>query len=111
MTVHTASRLSRSKKRAITSYENLAPELKELLKERYPDGYTDHMTRVDKPNGDFFYGVVLEMEDTIYFVKIPVKIDDKAQEDIEKDIFAPSVDEVAELKGAEDIADTSDLDD
>ncbi|MFI3288059.1 MAG: hypothetical protein R3Y61_06250 [Rikenellaceae bacterium] len=95
----------------MTSYENLSDELKVQLKERYPDGFTDHMTRVDKPNGDFFYGVVLETQDTIYFVKISVKIDDKTQEDIEKDIFAPSVDEVADLKGAEEIADTSDQED
>ncbi len=103
-----ASRIA--KRRVMTSYEKLSDELKALLKERYPDGFTDHMSRIDKPNGDFFYGVMLETEDSIYFVKISVKIDDKTQEDIEKDLFADSVEEV-DVKGVEEIADSVESDD
>ncbi len=100
---------ARAKRRVMTSYDKLSSELKSLLKERYPDGFTDHMTRIDKPNGDFFYGVMLETEDSIYFVKISVKIDDKAQEEIEKDLFSSDMEEI-DVKGAEDIADSVDSD-
>ncbi len=93
------------KKRVMISYENLPQELLTMLKEKYPNGLTDHMTRVDKPNGDFFHGVLLETEDTSYFVKIAVKVDNKSSEDIEKDLFEVESPE-DELKVSEDIADS-----
>lgn len=99
-----------AKKRVMTSYENLTPELLELLRESYPDGFTDYMTRVDKPSGGFFYGVVLETEDTNYFVKITVKVDNKTQEDIDKELFADDVESV-DIKDAGEIADSSEEDD
>lgn len=93
-----------AKKRVVTSYENLSSELVTALKERYPLGFTDNMIRVDKPNGDFFYGVVFETEDTNYLVKISVKVDNKAKEDIEKDLFADEEIENDEIKGADEIS-------
>lgn len=111
MSSKVASEPKATKKRVVISYENLSVELVEALKERYPLGFTDNMIRVDKPNGDFFYGVVLETDDTSYLVKISVKIDDKAKEDIEKDLFADDEADSDEIKGAEDIADVADADD
>lgn len=92
------------KKRVVTSYENLSDELLTALKERYPLGFTDYMIRVDKPDGTFFYGVVFETDDTNYLVKISVKIDNKAKEDIEKDLFADEDADNDEIKGADEIA-------
>ncbi len=104
-----ATKSKTPKRRMMTSYENLSEELLELLKERYPNGLTDHMTRVDKPDGTFFHGVMLETEDTSYFVKISVKVDNKTQEDIEKDLFeVESREEEAKLN--EDIADSDPAD-
>lgn len=100
-----------AKKRVMISYGNLTPELLELLRERYPDGFTDHMTRVDKPTGGSFFGVVLETSDTNYFVKITVKIDNKTQDDIEKELFAEAVLDSIDIKDVEEIADTSESDD
>lgn len=100
-----------TKKRVMTSYKNLTPELLELLRERYPDGFTDHMTRVDKPTGGSFFGVVLETSDTNYFVKITVKVDNKTQEDIEKELFAEATLESVNIKEAEEIEDTSERED
>lgn len=99
-----------TKKRVVISYENLSPQLIDALKERYPLGFTDNMIRVDKPNGDFFYGVVFETEDTNYLVKISVKIDDKAKEEIEKDLFADEEADTDDIKGADDIADAVEAD-
>lgn len=100
-----------ARRRVVTSYENLSPELIEALKERYPLGFTDYMTRVDKPNGEFFYGVMFETEDTSYFVKISVRVDDKAKEEIEKDLFSDEEAETDEIKGADDIAESGENED
>lgn len=95
----------KSKKRIVTSYKNLSPELQEELKRRYPNGYVDHMMRVDKLPGDFFYAVVLETEDINYLVKVDVKIDDNPEEEEDKDYYND------EIKGADEIIDSTDEED
>lgn len=87
------------KKHLVASFNNLAPELQDKLKELYPMGFADAMMRVDKPNGDFFYVVPFETEDVSYMVKIDVKIDDASDDDDDKDYYDD------ELKGAEEISD------
>lgn len=72
-----------TKRRAITSIEKLAPEMRRKLHELYPDGWSNHLRRINKPNGEFFHGVTLETEDAVYLVKIPVKVDSKS--DLEKE--------------------------
>ena len=52
------------KKHIVTSFRNLSPEMQEAVKEKYPVGFTDAMMRVDKPNGDFFYAVPFDTDDT-----------------------------------------------
>lgn len=93
----------------VTSYANLTPVLLEMLKKRYPLGYSDHMIRIDKPNGDFFYAVMLETDDTSYLVKLNVKIDTKVEEEFEKDYYTDDA-ESDEIAGADEIADDSDSD-
>ena len=90
------------KKRVVVKFENLTPELQDEVKKKYPGGFTDHMIRVDKGPGDFFYGVVYETDDTSYFVKINVNIDDNVEEEEDKDYYSD------DIKGAEEIADTAD---
>ncbi len=84
-----------TKKRLVTSFQNLTPELQAQVKEFYPLGFTDARMRIDKPNGDFFYAVPFETEEIFYLVKINVKIDDS--ENLEKDLFS---DEITEVDGA-----------
>ena len=87
-----------AKKRLVTSFNNLAPELQEAVKAAYPLGYTDYMMRVDKPNGDFFFAVPFETEEISYLVKIDVKIDDASHEEEDKDYYDD------DLKGADELA-------
>lgn len=76
------------KKNLIVSYNNLSNELKELLKETYPDGYQDYIKRTDRPGKDPIFTVNLETEDTVYMVKFDVKIDNSQVEmDDYKDPF------------------------
>ncbi len=88
-----------NKKRLVTSFNNLSPELQEKVRELYPNGFSDAMMRVDKPNGDFFYAVPFETDEISYLVKIDVKIDDMSDEDDDKDYYDD------DLKGADELAD------
>ena len=74
-----------NKRRAVCSYENMSDELAAAFAEKYPKGYSDYfpdLVKYDKPNGDSFYAVTVEITDAIYLVKIKVKTDDA--EDIER---------------------------
>ncbi|MFI3301739.1 MAG: hypothetical protein SNH35_07800 [Rikenellaceae bacterium] len=84
------------KRRLVTSLNNLPADILALVNEKYSDGYTDAMMRIDKPNGDFFYAVPFETKEIDYLVKINVKVDVKGSND-DKDIFDD------DLKGADDI--------
>ena len=74
-----------NKRRAVCSYENMSDELAAAFAEKYPKGYSDYfpdLVKYDKPNGDSFYAVTVEITDAIYLVKIKVKTDDV--EDLER---------------------------
>ena len=89
-----------TKKRIVTSIHNLTPEQLEEVKALYPRGFSEVMSRRDKPNGDFFYVVPYETEDTSYLLKIDVKIDDSA-DSVEDDDFYND----EEIAGADEIQD------
>lgn len=91
------------KKRLVTSYHNLSTELQNELKQLYPNGFSDSMMRIEKPNGDFFYAVPFETEDVNYLVKIDVKIDDRTDDDDDKDYYDD------EIKGADELQDEESL--
>ncbi len=102
---HDMTATNNSKKRVIISYKNLPEELQEQLKAQHPDGFTDHMIRIDKGPGDFFYAVILETEEINYLVKIDVKIDSEIEEEEDKEYY----DE--EIKGADQLEDAVDEED
>ena len=87
-----------TKKRLVTSFNNLPLELQQEVKALYPKGFSEVMQRIDKPNGDFFYVVPFETEEISYLVKIDVKIDDSADDALEDDFYGED-----ELKGADEI--------
>ena len=95
-----------TKKRIVTSIHNLTPEQLEEVKALYPRGFSEVMSRIDKPNGDFFYVVPYETEDTSYLLKIDVKIDDSA-DSVEDDDFYND----EEIAGADEIQDEAVADD
>ena len=93
------------KKHVVASFKNLPQELQEAIKLKYPLGFGEAMMRIDKPNGGFFYAVPFETEEIAYLVKIDVKIDDRSEEDEEKEYY----DE--EIKGADELQDDESDDD
>lgn len=75
-------------KRAIVSYDNMSQELADAFREKYPRGYSDYLInikKIEKPNGDYFYAVPVEIPGVDYLVKIKVKEDHL--EDIEDGLF------------------------
>ena len=90
------------KRRLITSFHNLTAEQQAEVKALYPLGFTEVMTRYDKPDGSFFYTVPYETEDAYYMVKVDVKVDD-GQDDDNEGYYDED-----DLKGADELADASD---
>ncbi|MDR1984677.1 MAG: hypothetical protein LBQ28_07635 [Prevotellaceae bacterium] len=75
------------RRRLVVNYNQLAPELIELLNEKYPLGWRDYIIKVEKGNGEFFHAIMLDTEDTSYLIKVTVKVDNEITDDIEKDLF------------------------
>ncbi len=90
-----------TKRRLVTSFQNLTPEIQSQVTEKYPLGFSDAMMRIDKPNGDFFYAVPYETEEIAYLVKIDVKIDDS--EKMEKDLFSDEIDEAEQMEKGDEV--------
>lgn len=77
-----------NKKRVIISFNKLSSDLILQFSEAYPEGYASHIQKITKPSGEIIYVVPFETEDTIYMVKIDVKVDQKlTEEEYDKEIF------------------------
>jgi len=106
-------------KRVIVSYEKMSEDLQEIFKEKYPKGYADYMgdlITIDKPDGTSFTAISINADDTVFLVKMPVKVDD--YEEAEKEIFNEEQSEeddagndVFPEEGTENMSGDSDSDD
>lgn len=67
-----------NKKRLVVSYSNVTPEVLEAIRKKYPLGYSNHVIKVKTKGDDFFYAITVDTEDASYLIKVPVKIDSKA---------------------------------
>ncbi|MDR2293301.1 MAG: hypothetical protein LBE11_07500 [Prevotellaceae bacterium] len=76
-----------TKRRIVVNYNQLEPELIEVLNEKYPSGWRDYILKVEKGNGEFFHAIMLDTEDVSYLIKVSVKVDSDITDDIEKDLF------------------------
>jgi hypothetical protein len=96
---------NRVKKRVVARFATMEPELQDAVRKAYPMGFTDHMMRIDKGPGNFFYAVVYETDEISYLVKIDVSIDGNIEDEEEKEYYND------DIKGADEIADSGDGDD
>lgn len=95
------SDIDNSVRRAIVSYDNMSQELADAFREKYPRGYSDYfinIKKIEKPNGDYFYAVPVEIPGTNYLVKIKVKEDHI--EDIEDGLFKGDNEDGDDQEGA-----------
>ena len=76
------------KKKLMISYKNCSEDILRAIKEKYPLGYGDAIIKVEKPNGEFFHAITIDIDDVSYLVKINVKIDNLTEEEFEKQFGA-----------------------
>lgn len=84
-----------SKKRVIKSLESLSDELKELLREQYPNGYEASITRIVNAKKEPIFVFPLETDDAVYLVKAPATKNSDGGYDVEsseKEEFAKNDD-------------------
>ncbi|MBX2895521.1 MAG: hypothetical protein KF763_08760 [Cyclobacteriaceae bacterium] len=72
-----------AKKRVIKSLENLTEDLRDLVKEQYPNGYEVSITRITNAKKEPIFVFPLETEDSIYLVKVPATKNSDGGYDVE----------------------------
>lgn len=75
------------KRSIIISYNNISPEVRELLLEKYPAGWRDHVIKINKGSHDFFYAITLDTPDVDYLIKVDVEIDSRQKLEEDRSIF------------------------
>jgi hypothetical protein len=75
--------MAASKKKVIKSLESLSDELKELLRDQYPNGYESSITRITNAKREPIFVFPLESEDATYLVKVPVTKNSDGEYDVE----------------------------
>ena len=79
----------------------MSPEVRALFESKYPDGYSDYVTRYPKPNGDSFYAVSLYTEEADYLIKVDVDVDLAYNVEDDADEAVNPEDEIGEGMGDE----------
>lgn len=72
-----------SKKRVIKSLETLSGDLRELLRQQFPNGYEGSITRISNTKNEPIFVFPLETEDAIYLVKVPATRNSEGEYDVE----------------------------
>jgi hypothetical protein len=72
-----------SKKRVIKSLENLSEDLKELIREQYPNGYESSITRITNAKKEPIFVFPLETDDATYLIKVPATKNSEGEYDVE----------------------------
>lgn len=94
------------KKKVIIHYNNLPPEVLELIVEQYPDGYKNHVKKITKPNNDFFYAITVDTKEISYLIKVDVKIDNLTEDKLDEALFASAETSKTEKFAEEEMADS-----
>jgi hypothetical protein len=91
----------------VINIQNLPSDLMEVLVKKYPDGYINHVFKVNISSETFFYAVTLDMPDIHYLIKVPVKIDSNPEEVTEEKEFTEDFPAGAEGVDGQEIPDDS----
>ena len=71
------------KKRIIKSLENLSEDLRDLLRDQYPNGYEASISRITNAKKEPIFVFPLETEDAVYLVKVPATKNSDGEYDVE----------------------------
>ncbi len=102
-----------AKKRIIKSLENLSEDLRDLLKDQYPNGYEASITRITNAKREPIFVFPLETDDSVYLVKVPATKNSDGGYDVESsekqefegdddDIRTPAADDDFDNSGGDD---------
>jgi hypothetical protein len=72
-----------SKKRIIKSLENLTEDLKDTIRDQYPNGYESSITRITNAKKEPIFVFPLETQDATILVKVPVTKNSDGEYDVE----------------------------
>jgi hypothetical protein len=71
------------KKKLVVNYENLPPGVLELIEKQYPEGWANHVIKVQGAKDNFFYAIVVDSPEISYLIKVKVKKDRKGLDEDE----------------------------
>ncbi|MBK8289792.1 MAG: hypothetical protein IPK96_01440 [Flammeovirgaceae bacterium] len=103
-----------NKKRIIKSLENLSEDLRDLLKDQYPNGYESSITRITNAKREPIFVFPLETDDSVYLVKVPATKNSDGGYDVEsseKQEFEGDDDDLRPSSGGDDFDSSSGDDD
>jgi hypothetical protein len=72
-----------SKKRVIKSLENLSEDLRDLLRDQYPNGYEGSISRITNAKKEPIFVFPLETLDATYLIKVPATKNSDGEYDVE----------------------------
>ena len=72
-----------NKKRAIKSLETLSDDLRDMIKDQYPNGYESSIARITNAKKEPIFVFPLETTDAIYLIKVPVTKNSEGEYDVE----------------------------
>lgn len=75
------------KKKLVISLDCAPKEVLEAIAKKYPDGWQNSVIKVELSPEKFFFAITADTAENSYLVKVPVKIDTKIEEEIEKDNY------------------------
>jgi DNA-directed RNA polymerase subunit delta len=100
-------------KRVIVDYSKLTNEILNLLVEKFPDGYDDSdIIRFKNARNEAIEAVEVKTADTIYLVKVSMKLADRIEnydEDDDIDVTDDPIDTLKELEIDRNIVDDDDI--
>ncbi|NHN25963.1 DNA primase [Flavobacterium jejuense] len=104
-------------KRVIVDYAKLTNEILTLLVEKFPEGYDESdIIRFKNAKNEAIEAVEVRTEDTIYLVKVSMKLADRIEnfdedDEIDDEIDVPVLDPIKGIDlDDDDVDDTDDLD-
>jgi len=75
--------MAATKKRIIKSLDNLSEDLRDLLREQYPNGYEASISRISNAKNEPIFVFPLETDDSVYLVKVPATKNSDGGYDVE----------------------------
>lgn len=63
--------MATAKKRLIKSLDTLSEDLRDLMRDQYPNGYEASITRITNAKREPIFVFPLETDDAVYLVKVP----------------------------------------